>query len=215
LENLTIGSATIYDMALQPGTNNITMLGNLDFGTIILNVEDVLNISAPALNAGNLRIWTTGKSTVYHGQHISYYEAILGGLFLQADIPLTDLLVGTLGGFLNSTGPGLQSIVDQIVPLLTSGLIPTSTIASTVQRAYSNGTGSTQDITDALGGLLTSAGSSSLGKLLTSIGSALGAVNDGAATAGSVISGVGSVLGNGAVTITDITNVLNLLALAP
>jgi hypothetical protein len=182
---------------------------------LINNLEYVLNVSAPALNAGNLRLWTNGKSTVYDGVHIPYYEKILGGLTLQADIPVTGLLVGTLGNYLNGTAAGLQNIINQLTPALLNGTIAISQLQTTLQQAYNNGTGSIQDITDAVGQVFTSAGALDLGGLFTALGNTVGAVTDGAADAGQILSGIGTALGNGAATVGDIITALNFTALIP
>jgi hypothetical protein len=212
---LVIGAATIYDLTLVPGSNSKTLLGALDFGTLINNIEYVLNTSALALAAGNVRLLTTGKSTIYNGQHIPYYEKILGGLELQADIPITQLLVGTLGGYLNGSAAGLQNIINQIGPALVNGTVSVAQLSTTLQTAYANGTGSIQDISNAVGEVFTSAGALDLGSLLTALGDTAQAVSSGVTNTGDILGGVGTALGNGASTIADIITALNLTALIP
>lgn len=213
--DVVAGEGTIYDLTLVPGNNTKQLLGSLDFGAVINNLEYILNVSSEAIAAGNLRLWTNGKSTIYNGQNIPYYEEILGGLTLQADIPITNLLIGTLGGYLNDTAGGLQNIINQVPLALLSGQISISQLQSTLQTAYANGTGSIQDIGAAVGNIFTEAGQLDIGGLLTAFGTAVGAVNDGAATAGDIFAGVTTALGNGAATIGDIVNSFNLTALIP
>jgi hypothetical protein len=213
--NLTCGEATIYDLTLVPGNNTKTLIGVLDFGIVINNLEYILDVSRDAVAAGNLRLNTNGKSTIYNGQHIPYYETILGGLMLTADIPITQLLVGSLGGVLDSTAPGLQNIIDQIPLALVSGGLSVQTLQSTLQTAYANGTGSIQDIGAALGSVFTEAGQLDIGGLFTAVGTTFGAINDGVATAGDIFSGVTGVLGSTASTVGDIVNAFNLSALIP
>jgi hypothetical protein len=213
--NLNVGEATIFDLTLTPGTNTKTLYGKLDFATVITNIEYILNTSAEALAAGNLRLWTTGKSTIYNGVHIPYYEAILGGLLLQADIPITTLLVGTLGGYLNGTAGGLQNIINQLPAALLTGQISVQTLQNTLNTAFANGTGSLQEIGAAVGEVFTEAGQLDIGGVFTALGDVLGALNNGAVTAGTVFANVAGALGSTASTVTDIINAFNLAALVP
>lgn len=213
--NLTAGEATIYDLTLVPGNNTKTLIGSLDFGVVIANIEYILNASSEAIAAGNLRLFTTGKSTIYQGQHIPYYEEILGGLTLQADIPITNLLIGTLGGYLNDTAGGLQNIINQVPLAVLNGQISVTSLQSALTTAYANGTGSIQDIGAAVGDIFTEAGQLDIGGLFTAFGAAVGAVNDGAATAGDIFTSVTAALGNTAATVGDIVNSFNLTALIP
>lgn len=213
--NVTTGEATIYDLTLTPGDNNKILIGKLDFGAVINNLAYILNVSSGPLAEGNLRLWTTGKSTIYNGQHIPYYEKILGGLTLEADIPVTQLLVGTLGGYLNSTAGGLQNIINEIPTALLSGGISVNQLQSALQTAYANGTGSIQDIGAALGTVFTDAGQGDIGGLFTAIGTTFGAINSGAINAAQILTNVTAALGNTATTVTQLISAFNLSALIP
>ena len=212
---LNVGEATIYDLTLTPGENVKTLIGTLDFAKVIANLEYIINVSADALAAGNLRLVTTGKSTVYNGQHIPYYEKILGGLTLTADIPITTLLIGTLGGYLNGTAGGLQNIINQIPVALLTGQISLQTLQNTLETAFANGTGSLQDIGAAVGNVFTEAGQLDIGGLFVAVGDVFGAINQGAVNAGTIFQNVATVLGSSAATITQIVSAFNLTALIP
>ena len=203
---LNVGEATIYDLTLTPGDNVKTLIANLEY---------IINTSADALAAGNLRLVTTGKSTVYNGQHIPYYEKILGGLTLTADIPITTLLIGTLGGYLNGTAGGLQNIINQIPVALLTGQISLQTLQNTLETAFANGTGSLQDIGAAVGNVFTEAGQLDIGGLFVAVGDVFGAINQGAVNAGTIFQNVATVLGSSAATITQIVSAFNLTALIP
>ncbi|KIV99028.1 uncharacterized protein PV09_09254 [Verruconis gallopava] len=212
---VVVGSGTIFDLTLVPNNNTATLWGNLDFGAVIENLEYILNTSASALAAGNLRLWTVGTTTIYNGQNIPYYEQILQGLVLQADIPITTLLVGSLGGYLNGSAAGLQNIVDTIPAALLNGSISVSKLQTALQQAYNNGTGSIANITSAIGTVFTEAGQLDIGGLFTAIGNAATAVTDGVATVGEIANGVGSALSSGVSTLSGIISALNLSALIP
>lgn len=130
LQDLPIGIATVYDLTLEPGNNSRILYGILDFATIINNIEAVLQTSAPALDAGNIQLWTNGNSTIYNGRHVPYYETLLGGLELSANISLTNFLVGSLGLVLNGSAAGLQNIVTGLGALIErdSSLLETTII---------------------------------------------------------------------------------------
>jgi hypothetical protein len=213
--NIDVGEATIFDLTLTPGTNRKTLIGTLDFLAVIDNLEYILNVSSEAMAQGNLRLWTNGKSTVYNGVHIPYYEEILGGLTLQADIPITQLLVGSLGGYLNDTAGGLQNLLDQIPAALLNGSISVTQLQSTLSTAFANGTGSVQDIGAAVGNIFTEAGQLDVGGVFTAFGEAFGAITDGVATAGEIFGGVTGALGGTALTVGNIVSAFNLSALVP
>lgn len=213
--NLQVGQATVYNFLLTPGTNPETLIGTLDFLTIIENLEYILNTSSEALAQGNLRLLVSGTDTVFNGVHIPYYEKLLGGLVLEADIPVTQLLVGSLGGYLNNTAGGLQDLLDAIPAALLNGSISISQLQSTLLTAYANGTGSIQDIGAAVGNIFTEAGQLDVGGVLDAFGTAIGAITDGVATAGEIFGGITGSLGGAALTAGNIINALNLSALIP
>jgi len=64
----TVGTASILDMTLRPGDNNIPM-------TATLNQTLVLNSVDPTTKLVDLLI--IGNSSIYNGQHLTYYEEAL------------------------------------------------------------------------------------------------------------------------------------------
>lgn len=51
-----------------------------------------------ALQQGELELTATGNSTIYNGNHITYYEQILKDLELTTRIPIISVLLDTVQG---------------------------------------------------------------------------------------------------------------------
>lgn len=109
----------------------------------------------------------------------------------------------------------MQNIINQIPLALLNGSISIATLQTTLQTAFANGTGSIQDIGAAVGNIFTEAGQLDIGGLFTAVGTAVGAVNDGVATAGDIFSGITGVFGDATATVGDIVSAFNLTGLIP
>lgn len=112
--DIALGLGIIHNLTLAPGNNTVPFLGHLDFRTLLTQLQRILRAEAQSLQEGVLTLWINGNSTIYHGQHIPYYETILQGLVLPTTIPIQQLLVGTLGGTLNNSAGTLQNIVQAL-----------------------------------------------------------------------------------------------------
>lgn len=84
--------------------------GKLDLKVVLRNFQQIVVAEADALIRGNLAVSASGNTTIYDGKHIVYYEEVLRGLSLSTEIPVIQLLTGTLGGLLNNTAGGLGSL---------------------------------------------------------------------------------------------------------
>jgi hypothetical protein len=111
---LLIGEGTIKNATIAPGNNTVNFAGVIDYSTLLSNIESILNVEADALLRGNLAVVSSGNSTIYNGTHISYYETILNNMTLAAEMPVAQLLVGSVGGLLNSSSATLGDLVDLI-----------------------------------------------------------------------------------------------------
>lgn len=74
------------------------MKGRIDIQTVIENFATILGAQEDAIVDGNIRLSASGNSTIYNGQHISYYEEILNGLTLTAEFPIIKALLNTVEG---------------------------------------------------------------------------------------------------------------------
>lgn len=111
--DLILGYATIYNVLLKPGNNTVSLKGRIDITTIIDNFATILSTQKDAILNGNIQLSASGNSTIYNGQHISYYEEILNGLTLTAQFPIIEALLGTVGGLAN--GSDIESALKQIL----------------------------------------------------------------------------------------------------
>lgn len=97
-----MGNARMQDLVLVPGNNTIPARCTLDLKELIHNLREILSAESGPLKNGMLEISASGNSTVYNGQHLTYYEQSLNQLTLNAQVPLLSLLVGALK---NGIGP--------------------------------------------------------------------------------------------------------------
>lgn len=112
-DDLILGYATIYNVLLKPGNNTVSLKGRIDITTVIDNFATILSTQKDAILNGNIQLSASGNSTIYNGQHISYYEEILNGLTLTAQFPIIEALLGTVGGLAN--GSDIESALKQIL----------------------------------------------------------------------------------------------------
>jgi hypothetical protein len=78
------------------------------------NLELILNAEADALARGNLALNARGYSTIFEGTRIPYYEKILNNMTLGTEVPVTQFLVGSIGGILGDQASTLGDLVGLI-----------------------------------------------------------------------------------------------------
>jgi hypothetical protein len=78
-----LGTASIQDMTIRPGDNHFPM-------TASLNQTRVL----ASLVSGVATLLITGNSSVYDGQHLTYYEKALSSNELKLSLNVLDILAG-------------------------------------------------------------------------------------------------------------------------
>ncbi|KAF2810252.1 uncharacterized protein BDZ99DRAFT_488101 [Mytilinidion resinicola] len=109
--DLILGNATIMNTMLKPGNNSVYARGIIDIKTGLQNVEPIINAEAQALRRGNIAVSASGNSTIYNGTHIDYLEKVLNNLTITTEMPITDILVDSLGGLLGDFSGGLSSLL--------------------------------------------------------------------------------------------------------
>lgn len=120
--DLSLGNGTIDNVFLRPGNNTVPLRGILDIQAAIQNVDKLLEAETDSLTKGDIQLSASGQSTVYKGAHVSYYEKVLGGLTVTAQVPLLRLLVGTVSQLASSNSGALQNATKALQGLdLTSG----------------------------------------------------------------------------------------------
>lgn len=81
-----VGTSTVNDMTLRPGNNSFPM-------TAILNQTLVLSSLDPTLGVGMVELFITGNTSVYNGQHLTYYEQALASNKLSLIMNVTQVLL--------------------------------------------------------------------------------------------------------------------------
>ncbi|KAH8815935.1 hypothetical protein F5884DRAFT_202321 [Xylogone sp. PMI_703] len=77
-----VGNSTINNMTLRPGNNTLPLTGILD-----------QNLVTSSLNAsGWVTMQITGKSAIYNGEHLTYYEKALASNKLSLDMNVLQIL---------------------------------------------------------------------------------------------------------------------------
>lgn len=145
---LVVGQGRIDNIVLRPGNNTVPIRATLDLKVALENLPAIIASQSSALKSGNIEISASGNSTIYHGQHIDYYEKVLNELVVTGQVPLIQILIDSATEFL---GSGAGSLLTGFLGNL-------------------NLTSITQDIGGLLGGLgggnSSSSGTSDLGNIV-------------------------------------------------
>jgi hypothetical protein len=104
--DLVVGQATIFDVRLVPGNNTVTARGKLEFGALFRNIPKVISLVIEPLSRGNIKLGATGNSTLWHGEHVLYFERVLNSLHIESEVPILGLVMNTLTGALGSFTAG-------------------------------------------------------------------------------------------------------------
>ena len=131
-----VGQGTIRNASLVPGNNTVSFGGVLNYDVLFNNLETILNAEADALSRGNLALNARGYSTIFEGTRIPYYEKILNNMTLGTEVPITQFLVGSLGGILNDNSATLGDLVGLIQgnPASFLSLLTTSGVFNPAKR---------------------------------------------------------------------------------
>ncbi|KIN07058.1 hypothetical protein OIDMADRAFT_36718 [Oidiodendron maius Zn] len=78
-----VGNATINDLTLYPGDNNVLMSSIVDQTKVVESMD---------ASSGIVTVEILGNSSVYNGKHIPYYEKALSRTALSLDINLKQVL---------------------------------------------------------------------------------------------------------------------------
>ena len=115
-DDLILGQATIFNVLLKPGNNTVSLRGHLEIQTVIENFSQIFSSQKEAILNGDIQLSASGNSTIYNGNHISYYEAILNDLTLTARVPIMKALLGTVEAMASDSdiGNALSQVSDAL-----------------------------------------------------------------------------------------------------
>ncbi|KAL4744110.1 hypothetical protein BDV11DRAFT_201527 [Aspergillus similis] len=75
--NHSIGTATSNIYNIRPGNNTLSIRAFLDGEVLEENLSGIIREQIPYLRKGNIKITAAGKSVVYDGHHLEYWETAL------------------------------------------------------------------------------------------------------------------------------------------
>lgn len=115
-DDLILGQATIFNVLLKPGNNTVSLRGHLEIQTVIENFSRIFSSQKEAILNGDIQLSASGNSTIYNGNHISYYEEILNELTLTARVPIMKALLETVEGMASDSdiGNALSQVSDAL-----------------------------------------------------------------------------------------------------
>lgn len=132
--NLNIGYVNIDNAFLTSGNNSFPLYGFLDLPVLIKNIGTVLSGQKEHIKNGELMISVTGNSTVYNGQHLTYYEEVFQNSNLSTLLPISRVLTGTAQNIMKGgKGASLGDIIKQLdlnLTELSSGMSGMSSLGS-------------------------------------------------------------------------------------
>ena len=112
--DLELGHVSIDNTVLKPGDNKYPMYGYLNITEALHNLPELLSSQRKALSDGELEISVSGKTSVYNGQHIHYYEEVLKHTTLSTRLPLSKIVQGTLNGLTQNKTDTVKTFSDYI-----------------------------------------------------------------------------------------------------
>lgn len=108
-----VGQIFIPNVTFTPGENVVTSRVYIDTKAAMSNIVSIIHSQRDQLYHGKLGLKVSGKSVVYNGENIAYYENALSKLQLYSSVPISPVLSRTVGGLASRVPPGnLRSLLD-------------------------------------------------------------------------------------------------------
>ena len=101
-----MGEVFISNVTFTPGPNVVSSRVFIDTKTAMSNVVSIIHSQKEQLYRGKLGVKVSGKSTVFRGEKIAYYESAIAKLQLYSMVPISRILGCTVGGIATSVVPG-------------------------------------------------------------------------------------------------------------
>ena len=86
-----VGNSTIANMTLVPGNNTLPMIGTMDQAKVLGSAD---------LTTGIVELSIVGKSAIYNGEHLVYYERALASNNLSLALNVVQVVKDSSGGLL-------------------------------------------------------------------------------------------------------------------
>lgn len=94
VENFTIGNATIDNMFLVPGANNLPLRATVDLTVITSNLAAIAAAQPSFTSNGTLAIKALSRTVTFNGQRLPFYEQALAPVVLTSFVNVQKLLAG-------------------------------------------------------------------------------------------------------------------------
>jgi hypothetical protein len=96
VENFTIGNATIDNMSLVPGANNLPLRATVDLTVVTSNLAAIAKAQPGFATNGTLSIKAISRTATFNGERLPYYETALalGPLVFTSFVNVQKLLAG-------------------------------------------------------------------------------------------------------------------------
>ncbi|KAF7915047.1 uncharacterized protein EAE98_011370 [Botrytis deweyae] len=86
-----VGNSTIANMTLVPGNNTLPMTGTMDQTKVLASAD---------LKTGIVQLGIVGKSAIYNGEHLVYYERALASNKLSLALNVAQVVKDSAGGLI-------------------------------------------------------------------------------------------------------------------
>ncbi|KAF9890812.1 hypothetical protein FE257_005383 [Aspergillus nanangensis] len=146
IDDIILGEAIAEVNDIVPGNNTFNVKGKLNQANVEKNITDILRAEIPYLRNDLVMASASGKSVVYQGRHLPYWEKAFESIRITATRPVRPLLDSVVDS-------GVSMIIDQ--PAITGVLkeIVDPLVDSILSRIKTLPSEDVDDYTEALGGI--------------------------------------------------------------
>ena len=102
IEDIVLGEALVKVDNIVPGNNTFFVKGKLDVASVEGNITKIMELEAPYLKKELIMASATGKSVVYNGQHLPYWEKAFQTIHVSATRPVKPLLMSLVDNTVDS-----------------------------------------------------------------------------------------------------------------
>ncbi|KAF1817339.1 hypothetical protein P152DRAFT_387259 [Eremomyces bilateralis CBS 781.70] len=188
--DLWIGTADIQNVSLNPGNNSFKLRGKLDLPTLLKNLPAILTTQMGNIGRGVISLNASGNKTVFNGEGIDWYDAVLNKLVISAEVPILKVLTDTVSQLIGGTDSPLSGLLPGLGNL--GNLNFTEVMAPLTNITLPSTAGSTPSRTSAAGGATSRPASSPSATSEGVTSSRTTAAGSGATDLAAILAGLGS-----------------------
>ena len=102
IEDIVLGEALVRVNNIVPGNNTFFVKGKLNVASVEGNITRIMALEAPYLKKELIMASATGKSVIYKGQHLPYWEKAFQAIHVSATRPVKPLLMSLVDNTVDS-----------------------------------------------------------------------------------------------------------------